>query len=282
MDWISYTLTSLSSTALTAILCWIFKNWIAVRLTASVKHEFDLKIEKSKSEFRNKEEELKSELKSNESQIEILQSTLLNQLSARQITVCNKQFESIEILWDSVIKMHPQKTAAKIMQSVKFDFALDQAPTDSKIREMFSGLIKTFNLKVNENKSTSVSRARLYVSSLTWSLYQAYSTVIWFAVTKMMMIEQGQNTLNLFKTQEIIDLVKEALPHQAKFIDEKGISSLDFLVEELESKLFTSLKSEIQGIEEDMYNAQRATAIINKVNSIQEKAVPSTKGPTTA
>ncbi|MGB7910595.1 MAG: hypothetical protein WCF59_00040 [Desulfobaccales bacterium] len=258
--------TILSSTALTAALAWLFRQWISVTLTAAVKHEFDLKLEETKSEFRVKEEGLKAELRAKGSQLEALQSAVVTQLSTRQSTACQRQFEAIESIWDAVIQIAPQKMAAKMMQSVNFDFAVEHAPTDSRIREMFAYIRKTFNLNANEQRSPNISRARLYVSPLTWSLYVAYSTILWFAVTKISMLESGTNALEMFKTKEIIDMVKVALPHQSEFIKKYGLSSLDFLVDELETALFQSLRKEINGAEDDVNAAQKAAAILDHIS----------------
>lgn len=265
MDWISYGFTTLSSAVLVAALAWIFRKWISVRLTAAVKHEFDIKLEEAKSEFRIKEEKFKAELTTWGSQLEALQSGVMSQLSARQSIACQRQFEAIETIWDAVILMAPQKMAATMMQSVNFDFAVEQAPTDSRIRETFVCLRKTFNLNPVEQKPPNISKARLYVSPLTWSLYVAYSTILWFAIAKMKMLESGTNALTMFKTKEIIDMAKVALPHQSSFIDKHGLSSLDYLVDELETTLFQSLRKEINGIQDDIDAATKAAAILDHV-----------------
>ena len=271
MDWINYGLTTLSSTALIAALAWLFRQWISVRLTAAVKHEFNVKLEEAKSEFRMKEEGLKAELRTRGAQLEALQSGVVSQLSTRQSTTCQRQFEAIEAIWDAVIQMAPQKTAAKMMQKVNFDFAIEQAPTDNRVREMFVNLRKTFNLNLNEQRSLNISRARLYVSPLIWSLYAAYSIILGFAVAKMSMLESGTNLLRMFKTKEIIEMAKVALPHQSKFIEEHGLSSLDFLVDELEAMLFQSLRKEINGVEDDINAANKAAAILDHVSKAYVK-----------
>jgi hypothetical protein len=72
--------------------------------------------------------------------------------------------------------------------------------------------------------------------------------------------------LKMFKTDEIIDMAKVALPHQSKFIEQYGLSSLDFLVDELETTLFQSLQKEIKGVEDDISAAEKAAAILNHIS----------------
>jgi len=265
MNLFDYGITTLSSTALTGALAWVLKEWISVRLTSSVKREVEVKLEQAKSEFRMQEEGLKAELRARGAQMEVLQSGIVGQLSARQTTRCQRQFEAIEMIWDAVISMSPQKFAARMMQSIKFDYAIEQAPTDPRVREMFAHLRKTCDFSKSTERPSNISRARLYVSPLTWSLYEAYATILGFASTKMLMLESGMDAVKMFKTQEIVEMAKAALPHQSQFIDQYGLSGLDFLVDELEGVLLQTLQKEIAGVEDDMSAASRASTILGHV-----------------
>ena len=48
-------LSSISSVSLSAFLIYIFRNWLLERLKASVKHEYDLKLESYKSQITRRE-----------------------------------------------------------------------------------------------------------------------------------------------------------------------------------------------------------------------------------
>lgn len=265
MNWFDYGISALSSTALTGSLVWVMKEWLSVRLTASIRREVEVKLEQAKSEFRMHEEGLKAELKARGAQMEALQSGIIGQLSDRQTTRCQRQFEAIEMIWDAVISMSSHKFAAQMMQSIKFDYAIEHAPTDPRVRDMFSQLRKTCDFSKGTERPANISRARLYVSPLTWSLYEAHATILGFASTKLLMLESGTDAVKMFKTQEIVEMAKVALPHQAQFIDQHGLSGLDFLVDELEGVLFKALQKEIAGVEDDMSAASRASTILDHV-----------------
>ena len=59
-DWIP----AVSTTALFACALWLLRSVISTRLAASVKHEFDEKVETLKAELRKSEESFKAELHS--------------------------------------------------------------------------------------------------------------------------------------------------------------------------------------------------------------------------
>ena len=149
-----------------------------------------------------------------------------------------------------------------MMQAVNFDFAVNAAPSDPKIREMFTNLNTTLRIGPECMAPDNTDTCRLYVSEETWATFVAYKQVIFFAVTKMNMLEIGDDGTKIIEVDEIVAMVKAVLPHQSSFIEEHGVSSLDFLVEEMESKLFNQLKSELHGSLAGKEGIDRASAIM--------------------
>lgn len=251
MDWMTGTITWFASVTGVAAIGWLLRNWISTRLTQAVKHEYDTKIAKLNSELDRHREQLGS-----------IQNNALGIASHQSQMLESRRFESIEKIWKSIVSLASQKTAAKMMQSVKFDFAMNEAPKDPKIREMFSAINKTFKIGPEGMTPDNTDICRLYVSPETWATFSAYKQVIFFAVTKMKMLEMGYDGTKLWKIDEIIAMVKAVLPHQSKFIDDYGISSLDFLVEEMESKIFSQLRMELHGTGAGKESAERADEIM--------------------
>ena len=251
MDWTTGIITWLASVTGVSALGWLLRNWISTRLTHGIKHEYDKKIETIKSELSRHRDQL-SAVQNNALGIAKHQSQLLE----------TRRIDSIEKIWKSIVALAGQKTATKMMQSVNFDFAVNKAPSDPKIREMFSTLNKTFKIGPEGMAADSTDVCRLYVSAETWATFSAYKQVIFFAVTKMKMLEIGYDGTQLWKIDEIVAMVKAVLPHQSKFIDKYGMSSLDFLVEEIEAKLFGLLWHELHGSAAGKENAERAEEIM--------------------
>lgn len=73
MDWIP----AISTTSLLAIVLWLGRNLIITRLTNSVRHEYDQKIETLKASLKKSEESFKAELQAKASQIDALRSGAL-------------------------------------------------------------------------------------------------------------------------------------------------------------------------------------------------------------
>jgi len=251
MDWVTGAVTWLASVLGVTSLGWLLRGWIGARLTNAIKHEYDRKIES-----------LKDDLVRHREQLSAVQSNALSIASHQNQLLESNRVNAIEKIWKSVVSQAGQKTAAKMMQTVNFDFAVNEAPSDPKIREMFTMMNKTFKLGPEGMNPDNTDICRLYVSAETWATFSAYKQVIFFAVMKMKMLEIGYDGTKMIKTAEIVAMVMAVLPHQSKFIEEHGVSSLDFLVEEMESKLFGQLRQEMHGSSAGKESTERAGVIM--------------------
>ncbi len=251
MDILTGIIAWLASVSSVAAIGWMLRNWIATRLTYAIKHEYDTKLET-----------LKNDLAKHKDQLSVVQANALDIATHQSQVLETKRVDSIEKVWKSVVSLAGQKIAAKMMQSVNFDFAVNSAPSDPKIREMFSMLNKSLKIGPEEMNPDNTDTCRLYVSEGTWATFSAYKQVIFFAMMKMKMLEIGFDGTKMIKADEVAAMVKAVLPHQSEFIDKYGMSSLDFLVEEMEAKLFKQLKNELHGSSAGKDSADRADAIL--------------------
>ncbi|MCM8528441.1 MAG: hypothetical protein NE327_18095 [Lentisphaeraceae bacterium] len=87
-DWIP----SLTSTGLLAIFLFFARNLIITRLTASVKHEYDQKLETFKSEIRATETDVKE-----------LQTGALENSKHRSAIIYSKELDAVDGLWSTVL-----------------------------------------------------------------------------------------------------------------------------------------------------------------------------------
>ena len=79
-DWIP----ALTTTSLLSCALWMFRSLITARLTRSVQHEFDEKLEKLKSEFRTAETTLEANLAQRSTELESLRAGALSGITQRR------------------------------------------------------------------------------------------------------------------------------------------------------------------------------------------------------
>ena len=263
MDWIP----AISTTSVLVILVWLFRNLIITRLTNSVKHEYDEKIEELKTQLRQNEESFKADLRANETQIEALRSGALTGIANRQSTIFEHQIKAVEQLWEAVVSLVPAKAVSGWMSVVKFEAVAEEAEKNPRLREMYS-MIGNFDL--NDLQTKRALKTRPFVSPLAWAYYAAYEAIVLHAVVRLQMLKNGVNMPEVIDTEGVSKLVKLALPNQLEYIKRHGPSAFHFLLEELESKLLGAFQLMLKGQEADKDTLENAAAIIKQSESLRD------------
>ena len=78
-------LPALTTTGLLAVALWLTRNLILTRLTNSVEHEFNAKLETLRTQLRESEERLKADLRAKEAEITALRSGAMTAMASRQM-----------------------------------------------------------------------------------------------------------------------------------------------------------------------------------------------------
>jgi hypothetical protein len=252
MEWIA----AISTTSLFAAALWLSRNLIATRLTNSVRHEYDAKLER-----------LKADLNAKASQIDALRSGVLSGVSARQAAIFQRHLTAIEQLWSAVVSLGPAKNVSASMAVVKFEAAAKEAAKNPRFREFFS-MIGSIDL--SSLPTEQALKARPFVSPLAWAYYSAYQAIIFHAVARMHMLKNGIDMVEVIDTKKVTELVKVALPHQGQYIENYGPSTFHYLLEELESSLLAAFQLMLKGDESDQATLDKAAAIIKKSESLMD------------
>ena len=261
-NWINW-IPSVSTTSLLALVLYLARNLLEVRLKNSVKHDYDRKIELLKTDLRNSEESFKAELKVKESQIDALRSGALSGLVNRQAALYERRLEAVNQLWGAITSLQSAKTISLKMSAINFETAEKISADDPRVREMFEVLAKGFDANSMDTKEASL--ARPFISPLAWALFSAYASIISYAVLKIMLLQKGLGK-NLINVEAIMELVKVALPHQKNYIEEHGPDALHYLLEDLENKILSELEKILNGEESDKESVKQAALILKETN----------------
>lgn len=253
IDWIP----ALSSTSILAILIFCSKKLIVTRLTNAVKHEYDSKLELLKGDLSKKEQEINS-----------IRNVGLSGLQQRQSLLFERQLGAIELLWSSTCKLSHGIAVSKMMLRVKTDEVSKSIEQDQKLQEFFKMIAMHVNMdKLGEINPTP---ARPFVSKLAWAYYSAYSSIIYHYVLQAKLFENGIGQDFLDK-DNITTLVRAALPHQNKFIEEFGADSFGHLLEELQGKILEEIDAMLSGKSLDQAGLEKAAVIQDLAQELSDK-----------
>lgn len=249
MEWIA----SVTTTGAFAVVLWLFRGVITTRLKNSVAHEFNAKLEA-----------LKAELAAKQSQIEALRSGVLSSITARHNAVFERRLRAVEELWQAVLALAGAKGVAKTIAVIKYENALKMAERDPRAQEFFK---QVGSSPVNFHE-VSAEKLRPFISKLTWAYFHAYQSILVHSVLRMQLLRSGLNMPDIIDTAGVMSVVKAALPHQAKYLDEQGCEVLPYLLEELENKILDSLNEMMTSQEADTAALEQAAAIMSAADRL--------------
>lgn len=271
---------SITTTSLLAVALWLGRNVIKTRLTKSVEHEFNTKLEALRSEFRQREELLKADLRSKETDIATLRSGVMDAMASRHMAMDKRRLEAVDQLWSAVTAQAPAKAVASFMAVLKFEAVAEEAARNREFRQIFEAMglgcdPKTFDL-------SGAAKARPFVSSMAWALYSAYSAIAGVAVIKLQAIKSGIGAKDFSSKEVVAKLVKAALPHRSRYIDEHGDVAYYYLLDELEQRLLEECRKMLAGEETDKTGLERAAEIVKLSTQLSESSREGALPPNTA
>jgi hypothetical protein len=262
-------LPSITTTSLFAVALWLCRNLIATRLTKSVQHEFDAKLEAVRAEFRRKEQLLKADLQSKQADILALRSGAMTAIASRQVALDKRRLEAVDQLWSAVSALAPAKAISAMVSTFKFEAAAERAARDSKFRDFVATIGRGFDL--NALDLSGAAKARPFVSPMVWALFSAYHTIVTFGALKLAVLKGGLDVKGIFDNDTIARLIKTALPHQTRFVDEHGASGYHLLLDELETRLIDEIPNMLSGKELDIATVQQAADILNLTSQLSNR-----------
>lgn len=259
------------SVVLFSLLLWLVKVFIETRLRASVKHEFDEKLEAVKYDLRKSEESLKASLRDKESKIEAVREKAIAALLSRQSVLDARKIQAVEEIWAAVIALMQVKPIAGVIGRFKFD---ELAVVIQGKPELGKTLWDVFGepCKLDKLDLSGAAKARPFVTLTAWALFSAYSAILMQAVAKLTIFRFAMPP-DILDKGKVADLVKAVLPHQESYVNEYGDIACYFLIDEVEQLLISELRGILSGKGEDESNIERLKNIIRMAAEVNETKV---------
>lgn len=266
LDW----LPAVTTTSLLALALWLGRNLILTRLTKSVEHEFNTKLEVLRTQLRESEERLKADLRGKEAEIAALRGGAMTAMASRQMAVDKRRLEAVDQLWSAVTALGPAKYLSTFMSVIKFEAAVDRAERDPELRKFFEEIGGGFDQKSLD--LGGAAKARPFLSPMAWAIYSALLATTLHAVMRWHVLKSGLRGKDLIKDEAIGELIKVALPDSADFIETYGASGYHLLIEQLEYKLLKELQAMLAGAEADKANVEQAGEILKRASQVLKEA----------
>jgi hypothetical protein len=266
VDWIP----AITTSGLLAMALWLARNLIITRLTSSVQHEFNTKLETIRAQLRESEERLRADLRAKEAEIATLRSGAITAMASRQMAVDKRRLDAVDQLWAAVQALSPAKALTTMMGVVKFDTAAEKAKNDPRVRHVFEAMGGGFDL--NKLDLSGAAKARPFVSPMAWATYSALAATVSYAVMQWQVLKSGLGADAIISHDTISKLIKAVLPHYGDFLDKFGAGGYYLVIEQLEAKLLQELQAMLAGSDADKASVERAAEILRRSQEVLAQA----------
>lgn len=245
------------------MVIFIARNWLIARISKSVQHGFDVKIEDVRAELRRNEEKFKSDLRDKESEISILRNNVLSGRAGRQSLLDRRRFEAVERVWTAVNDMARYKALASMMAVLKFKEVAKRAKDPGM--QQFLGVVESVAPKAKEFKNVARDE-QPFLPELAWAYFSAYTTILISSFLRFQVLKIGlddpDELMSNTSTQKIL---KAALPQFGEFIEKNQPETYYYLLDEIERSLLLELRKILEGKDADHATVARAKEIMDAV-----------------
>ena len=183
--WLSIVSTSTMTILLATGVVWLCKNWIISRLTSSIQHEYNERLE-----------ELRAEIRSSETEIAILRNGAISNLTSHQTAVAQRRIQAVDLVWSTAVEGEKFRHLTKLIEILNLGEIEKASPEErARAKPFFESFTKNLpDIATIDGQAASV---RPYISSLAWAYFRAYRLIIGNAFATLKVLEVGENPSRL-------------------------------------------------------------------------------------
>jgi hypothetical protein len=254
------------TTALVLLVLWLARNLIQVRLKSSVQSEFDHKLERIRSELRVSEESLKAIVRAKEAEIDSLRDNAMTALATRRVAFEKRRMEACDHIWEQVSHLQPFHGLVTIVTAIYTEESIRKARNEEEFRQKVRQLTSAF--KDDDFDKVKGMSAQPYMSDLAWALFDAYKTVVAFAIIQRHILANGLDG-SVLMDHQLSRLLIAALPEKEDEIRAAGnLAGAQFL-DHLVNSLLVELKRILDGKADDEAAIAHAAELVRRSRDAQ-------------
>lgn len=245
-------------------VAYLLKNWILVRLTKSIQHEYDTKLA-----------DINSELRKTENEIGDVRKAAISNAMISQGAIDKRRLEAIDHIWQGFMDSKKNIIGVTVLATLNIQ-EVSKSIDQGKVKLFIDTISKSINLNPKEiyGEPTKLAQsARPWVGPKIWTIYTAYNSVIFYPIAVFMAFKEGvKDPLKYIKRDKIVDDVRKALPDLKIDWDNLHDAVLPTLLELLEINLLQEIEFIISGKRSDIETHQRAVNMAKNLEQLNKNA----------
>lgn len=271
-DWVP----ALTTTGLLSLALWLSRALITARLTRSVQHEFDQKLEQLKSEFRTAEKTLEASLAQRSAELESLRTGALSGITQRRALFDKRRLEAIDQLWGTWIANQSARSLAMTMSVMKLENIAEQVTRDDRMREFVK--VSGGGFDTSKLDYVTANLARPYVSDMAWALFSAMQAITGYYVAHWVALSHGVDSRKMVANEAVQKLILAVAPEYKEYLESNGLSASYHLLERFDTLLLAELRRMATDSQQDKESVEQAAQILEYARNLNEKVQPAAAG----
>ena len=264
-DWIP----ALTTTGLLSLALWLSRALITARLTRSVQHEFDEKLEKLKAEFRATEKTLEASLAQRSAELESLRAGALSGITSRRALLDKRRLEAIDQLWGTLIANQSARSLAMTMSVMKLENIAKQVERDDRLREFIK--VSGGGFDPSKLDHVTANLARPHVSDMAWALFSAMQAITGYYVAHWVALSHGIDSRRMVANEAVQKLILAVAPEYKDYLEANGLTASYHLLERFDTLLLAELKQMATDFQQDKESVEQAAQILEHARNLNEK-----------
>jgi hypothetical protein len=264
-DWIP----ALTTTGLLSLALWLSRALITARLTRSVQHEFDKKLELVKAEFRAAERALEASLAQRSAELESLRAGALSGSTQRRALLDKRRLEAIDELWGTLIRNQSARSLAMTMSVMKLEYIAEQVGKDDRVRNFIK--ISGGGFDPSKLDYVTANLARPYVSDMAWALFSAVQAITGYYVAHWVALSNGIDSRTMVANEAVHKLILAVAPEYKEYLETNGLSASYNLLERLDTLLLAELMRMATNYQQDKESVEQAAEILEHARNLNQK-----------
>jgi hypothetical protein len=259
-----------ASAVLLAILGWLLRSWIGERLRASIKHEYDDRLEKLKAELKSQGDGQLASLKSEmDRQAEKLRIASASFAEMQKATV-TKKIEAVDDLWQTIIS--GRKSLPDILQLLD---RIDIPRLDGKALANVTLMADAFDseqaVTLVNDLFGDVQKHRPFLGEPIWTMFSIYQSILCRILYLLALDPENPNRLTWYMDEEAQRLIN--LGFGEDFLEEMQslkVGRMNSLRERFERSILDVVNKLLTGQEfgaEALAHASRISEEISKIRT---------------
>lgn len=264
----------ITSSAVSGLLIWLSREWISARIKASIKHEYDQKLEAHKARLKAENEISLLEIRTALEREAVLHAAAYASFSEGQKATMERKLKAFDRLWEKLLQIRnilPSVFIFMDLMSVA-EYKVFKHENQKNFQRLTGEFLPEKVANLFSDSQGLVETIRPYVGEYMWAFFCSYHTIMIRVLVKLHFSVDDSEKVEWYKDEVERQLIESILtPIELQEFDSLTFGKLNWLQINLQSKILSASRKLISGEDFGSESLNQARLIQERATQLQRK-----------